>query len=275
MSTPLIVALAAFAGLTVFLGLPFARLKNLPNSMQAFLNACATGILIFLFYDVISKASEPINEAITLLQQGKGSVGSFLLNVVVFVAGLGLGLMGLVYFERWFIRRPKEQARVKNRGGEAAMVAPEALALMIAIGIGLHNFSEGLAIGQSAASGAIQLAAVLIIGFGLHNMTEGFGIAAPLARGSASWTFIGLVGLISGGPTFLGTLVGIVFHSEPIFIGCLTLAAGAIIYIINELLDIGRKFEWKLKTPEVIMWGVLLGFLVGYGTDLIVTWSGL
>src|SRR5207244_2688549 len=130
--------------------------------------------------------SEPINEAITPLQQGKGSVGSFLLNVVVFVAGLGLGLMGLVYFERWFIRRPKEQARVKNKEGEIALVAPEALALMIAIGIGLHNFSEGLAIGQSAASGAIQLAAVLIIGFGLHNMTEGFGIAAPLARGSAS-----------------------------------------------------------------------------------------
>src|SRR5437870_1353969 len=192
MSTPLIVALGAFAGLTLFLRLPFARLKNLPNSMQAFLNACATGILIFLFYDVISKASEPINETITLLQQGKGSVGSFLLNVVVFVAGLGVGLMGLVYFERWFIRRPKEQARVKNKGGEAALVAPEALALMIAIGIGLHNFSEGLAIGQSAASGAIQLAAVLIIGFGLHNMTEGFGIAAPLARGSASWMFIGL-----------------------------------------------------------------------------------
>src|SRR2546427_759497 len=172
MSTPLIVALGAFAGLTVFLGLPFARLKNLPNSMQAFLNACATGILIFLFYDVISKASEPINEAIIPLQQGKGSVGSFLLNVVVFVAGLGLGLMGLVYFERWFIRRTKEQARVKNKGGEAAIVAPEALALMIAIGI-------------------------------------------------------------------------------------------------------GRKFAWKLKTPEVIMWGVLLGFLVGYGTDLVVTWSGL
>src|SRR2546422_5121562 len=106
MSTPLIVALGAFAGLTVFLGLPFARLKNLPNSMQAFLTACATGILIFLLYDVISKASEPINEAITLLQQGKGSVGSFLFNVVVFVAGLGVGLMGLVYFERWFIRRP-------------------------------------------------------------------------------------------------------------------------------------------------------------------------
>jgi zinc transporter, ZIP family len=269
MSTPLIVALGAFAGLTVFLGLPFARLKNLPNSMQAFLTACATGILIFLLYDVI------LNEALTLLQQGKGSVGSFLLNVVVFVAGLGVGLMGLVYFERWFIRRPKEQARVKNKEGEIAMVAPEALALMIAIGIGLHNFSEGLAIGQSAASGAIQLAAILIIGFGLHNMTEGFGIAAPLARGSTSWAFIGLVGMISGGPTFLGTLVGKVFHSEPVFIGCLTLAAGAIIYIINELLDIGRKFEWKLKTPEVLMWGVLLGFVVGYGTDLIVTWSGI
>jgi zinc transporter, ZIP family len=271
MSTPLIVALGTFAGLTIFLGLPFARLKHLPKSVQTFLNACATGILIFLLYDVLSQASEPINEALTQWQQGKGNGDSLLPNVAVFAAGLGLGLMGLVYFERFLIQRTKKEIRVKSKGGDLPGMPLATLALMIAIGIGLHNFSEGLAIGQSAAKGALQLAAVLIIGFGLHNMTEGFGIAAPLASGSTSWKFLGLLGLIAGTPTFLGTLVGMAFHAEAAFIGCLTVAAGAIIYIVNELLAVGRKF----KTPEVLMWGVLLGFLAGYGTDLIITWSGL
>jgi ZIP family zinc transporter len=78
------------------------------------------------------------------------------------------------------------------------------LAIFIATGIGLHNFSEGLAIGQSAASDQVSLAIVLIIGFGLHNATEGLGICAPLAgdKERPSWAFLGLLGLIGGGPTF-------------------------------------------------------------------------
>ena len=73
-------------------------------------------------------------------------------------------------------------------------MSPYTLALLIATGIGLHNFAEGLAIGQSAATGALQLAMVLIIGFGLHNMTEGFGIAGPLTSQPVSWKFIALLG---------------------------------------------------------------------------------
>jgi ZIP family zinc transporter len=275
MSTPLIIALGAFTGLTIFLGLPFARLKRLPTSLQVFLNACATGILIFLLYDVISKAAEPINGALTQLQHRKGMALPLVLDLGVFVVGISVGLMGLVYFERRFIRRPKERVWAKSMGGEMPPFPAETLALMIAMGIGLHNFSEGLAIGQSAASGAVQLAAVLIIGFGLHNMTEGFGIAAPLTAGSASWAFLGLLGLVGGGPTFLGTLVGTVFRSEPVLIGFLALAAGAIIYVVNELLGVARMFKSKLASPEVIMWGVLLGFFAGYGTDLVITWSGI
>ena len=149
-------------------------------------------------------------------------------------------------------------------------LAPQVLALIIATGIGLHNFSEGLAIGQSAAAGALQLAAVLIIGFGLHNMTEGFGIAGPVTGQPVSWKFIFLAGLIGGSPTFLGTLVGIAFPSPQLFIFCLALAAGAIIYVIAELLGVAKRF----KSPEIVMWGLLAGFLLGYATDLIVTFAG-
>lgn len=101
----------------------------------------------------------------------------------------------------------------------AGLASTRSLALMIAIGLGLHNFSEGLAIGQAAATGAIAFATVLIVGFGLHNVTEGFGIAAPMASDSdrPSWSFLGVAGLIGGGPTFLGTIVGYSFTSTYVF----------------------------------------------------------
>src|SRR4029453_11938662 len=108
------------------------------------------------------------------------------------------------------------------------------LALLIATGIGLHNFSEGLAIGQSAAQDQITLALVLIIGFGLHNATEGFGIVAPLSGSESmpSWRFLGLLGLIGGGPTFLGTLIGQTWVNEALAVGFLALAAGPASFLL-------------------------------------------
>jgi ZIP family zinc transporter len=262
MNFPLTILLGAIAGFTIFLGLPIARLKNLSPGWQSFLNALATGILVFLLWDIISKATEPINTALAAAQAGHPA--DFILLVALFAGGLAVGLLSLVYFETNYIRRVADQAMRQE-------ATPTQLSLMIAIGIGLHNFSEGLAIGQASRAGALSLAAILIIGFGLHNMTEGFGIAAPLTAGPRpSWTFLALAGLIGGGPTFLGTVLGYGIQSEPVFVLCLALAAGSIFYVIAELLHVGRRF----KLRELGMWGVLLGFMAGYLTDLLLKWGG-
>jgi ZIP family zinc transporter len=263
------VLLGAIAGFTIYLGLPFARLKNPPRSLQAFLNALATGILVFLLWDVITKASEPINAALTTARGGQPS--NFSLLLTLFVGGFGIGLLSLVYYERRFLRHRGQPPR-QEVGAEGDGASPRRLALLIATGIGLHNFSEGLAIGGSARAGAIGLATILIVGFGLHNMTEGFGIAAPLTMSGTrpSWGFLALVGLIGGGPTFLGTVLGFSVQSDAVFVLFLALAAGSIFYVVSELLHVGRRFALR----EVAMWGIFLGFMAGYATDLIVTWGG-
>ncbi|MDQ2818372.1 MAG: multicopper oxidase domain-containing protein [Candidatus Eremiobacteraeota bacterium] len=255
--------LGAIAGLTIFFGLPFAALRNVAPKGIAFLNAIAIGVLFFLLFDILRQAGEPVTSALQLMRQGAGS-GRFVGLLLTYIGGLGVGLVGLVYFSRNVVSRYRHAAA----GGA---ISPMALATTIAIGIGAHNFSEGLAIGQSAATGAVQLAVLLIIGFGLHNMTEGFGIAAPLAgTGGASLGAIVRLGIIGGGPTFLGTVIGYRFISPILSVIFLTVAAGAIMYVIGELTSAGRKIGFK----ELATIGVFVGFVVGYGTDLLLTVAG-
>ena len=293
MSATKIALLGAIAGFTIFLGLPVGRLRNPAPRLRALLNAGAIGILVFLLWDVLAHAWEPIDGAL-----GEHHYGAAAGNGLVLAAGLGIGLLGLVYFDRWVARRGGAARAVAApalepgpvavpAGGVAdrasAPVAPVPapagrrspaghLALMIAAGIGLHNFAEGLAIGNSAASGEIALAVLLIVGFGLHNATEGFGIVAPLAAAGTrpSWGFLATLGLIGGGPTFLGTLVGQRFTDETIAIAFLALAAGSILYVVIELLAVARKMGAK----ELTTWGVLIGLLAGFLTDAIVTAGG-
>src|SRR2546422_790178 len=178
MSQATAVALGAFAGITIFLGLPVARMRGLSKAVQGFLNAIATGL-------------------------------------------------------------------------------------------GLHNLSKGLAIGQSARAGAIAFVGVLVVGFALHNITEGFGIAAPMTMEAkpAPWSFLALAGLIGGGPTFLGTWIGYLASSDYFYVAFLAVAAGALLYVVNELFHVGRR----LSTPTSFAWGLLFGFLTAYATDLVLT----
>jgi ZIP family zinc transporter len=127
----------------------------------------------------------------------------------------------------------------------------------------LHNFAEGLAIGNSAASGELSLAMLLIIGFGLHNATEGFGIVAPLAGDPVlpPWRRLALLGLIAGGPTFVGTLIGQSVVNESLAIAFLALAAGSVLYVIVELLAVARRTGLKELTMRCILAGLALGFL--------------
>ena len=249
------VALGALAGATVFLGLPIARMRGLPKGVQGFLTAAATGILVFLLWDILTHAAGPVQAAIAAR-----NAGPFAALAVIFGVGISAGLLGLVYFNRTIFSHLRH---------DHPNPQPQQLALTIATGLGLHNLSEGLAIGESAHVGAIAFTGVLAIGFALHNITEGFGIAAPMTTETkpAPWRFLAIAGLIGGGPTFLGTWIGYLASSSYFSVAFLAVAAGALLYVLNELFNLGRR----ISKPTTFAWGLLLGFLVAYATDLFLT----
>jgi zinc transporter, ZIP family len=280
-STAQTILLGAIAGFTIYLGLPLGRVRLANVRTRAFLNAASAGILLFLLFEILGHATEPVEQAVERAAEGEAGWSQFAALGLVYAVGFGVGLLALLYLGRLW-KRPARSGTVSLGPGamavtETELSAPAAQAaalrtgMGIAAGIGLHNFSEGLAIGQAAHGGELALAGLLIVGFALHNMTEGFGIVGPLAAAKvrASWGWLGLAGLIGGGPTFLGTIIGTSFSSTYLFVGCLALAAGALLYVIGELLPIGRRLSWELT-----LWGLLTGFLLGLATELVLEIAG-
>jgi len=282
MSTGEILVLGAIAGLTIFLGLPVGRVRGLSPMWRALLNAGAAGVLVFLLIETVEHAFEPVEEAVEEKEWGE-----FFVRAPIFLVAFAIGLLGLVYYDRWIHRRMQASKPEPSVGPGAASVSeygvagrvaalsePKRLALLIAIGIGVHNLAEGLAIGQSAESGAVDLAVLLVIGFALHNATEGFGIVAPLTSESEqpSWAFLGAMGLIAGLPTFIGTVIGQSYTNENLEIAFLALAAGSILYVIVQLLRVAAKLD---HDPVHVMWGLFIGVILGLGTELILVAAGL
>ena len=253
------VILAAFAGGTIFLGLPVGRLSGLSARARAALVTAAAGVVLFLIYDILAQAVEPVDEALEAARSGAGAG-----NFVVYAGTLGLsvaaGLLSVTYFTQ------RMSARAQR-----ATLSPQQMAIGTAAGLGLHNFSEGLAIGQSAATGATAFALILVVGFALHNATEGFAIGAPLGLGGQpSWGFLGAAGVIGGGPTFAGGMVGFVFVSPLLSIAFLGLAAGALIFVFNEVMAASRRFGLPMVTGVALT----LGLLTAFGTDFLLSAAG-
>src|SRR5919202_3025123 len=275
MSTAQTLGLGAIAGATILLGLPIARMPSVDPRVRAALSSIATGILLFLLWDVLSHGVEPVEDALNHRHWG-----DFAGLTALLAGGFTAGTMALVYYDRWI--SGKRHSKLVGPGaaavdefrarGLAALSPARRLALLIATGIGIHNFGEGLAIGQSAAAGEISLAVALIVGFGLHNATEGFGICGPLAAEAEkpSWGFLALLGVIGGAPTFLGTVVGHSWVSEGVSVACFAIAAGSILYVIEQLFHVNRKFA----NPTLVTWMVLLGLALGFATDFVVEAAG-
>jgi ZIP family zinc transporter len=280
-SFPSTIALGALAGFTIFLGLPVGRLQLLGNRARVAMAMFSVGVLAFIFVDVLSHGIEILDNALTAAQHHHGSAAYVVWLVVLLSAGFAAGSAGLATIEKRMRPRtpPIAGGATTLSRSEADALAAEVDArrrralrtgLTIAAAIGVHNFAEGLAIGVSARSGAIGLATVLIIGFALHNATEGFGIVGPLGDVRPSWGWIGVVGLIAGGPTFLGSSVGYGVTSHPLELAFYAIAGGAILYVIGEVWNGMRRYGYR----ELGLLMVTAGFVVGVLTDLIVTLGG-
>ncbi len=242
MSTAHILILGAVAGSTVFLGMPIGRLQVGPAARAA-LSALATGILVFLLWDVLTGAVDPIETALHAHHWGR-----FSWLAAIGAAGFTAGLMALVHYSEWMKSRSHRRA--------STLVGPGAAA-----------------IDEFVHRTWLDTLVTLIVGFSLHNATEGFGICGPITGEGTrpTWRFLGLLGLIGGGPTFLGTLLGQAWSSEAASVVFFAIAAGSILYVVQELFAVNRKYGHT----KLVMWLVLAGILLGFATDFIVSASGV
>ncbi|PZS11366.1 MAG: zinc permease [Solirubrobacterales bacterium] len=280
------VTLGALAGLTIYIGLPIGRLRLISTRGRVALAMFSVGVLAFIFVDVLSHGISIVDVALTAVKQHHDSLAYLIWLVALFGGGFAAGSAGLATLERRMRPTGARTPPIAGGAGATAVGGAEAdsialeldasrrralrTGLTIAAAIGVHNFAEGLAIGVSARAGAISLATVLIIGFALHNATEGFGIVGPLGNVRPSWRWLGLAGLVSGGPTFLGSVVGYAVTSQPLELAFYAIAGGAILYVIGEVWNAMRRYGHR----ELGLLMITAGFLIGVVTDLVVTYGG-
>ncbi len=276
--------LGALAGFTIYLGLPVARLQLLSSRTRVALAMFSVGILVFLLVDVLSHGFGIAEDAVSAYKDGTGSFGHAAALALLLTGGFALGSAGLGILERHLRpRRPlppiaggavdvlsateHQQLAAQADAGRARALQT---GLIIATAIGLHNFAEGLAIGVSAQAGEIGLATVLIVGFALHNATEGFGIIGPLGDVRPSWRWLALAGLIGGGPTFIGAMIGYNVTSQPLELVFYAVAGGAILYVVGEIWHGMRRYGHR----ELGLVLLAAGFAAGVLTDLVVAYGG-
>ena len=243
-----LLGLGAVAGMIpVFLGILVALSlrRVLPRSWEGLLIGVASGVLTYLFFDLMHEAVE-----LTGARDG--------VSWVVFLGSLGVSLVGLVALESNQVFGGRTASRWLS------------LPYMIAIGMGLHNLGEGLAIGASYANGEWVLSAMLVAGFALHNGTEGFGIVGAAGKTPVTSSDVLLLGLLAGAPTCLGAVLSGQGLSSYFTITCYSLAAGSLLYVLLSLIALSYTATRRLE----MACGLFLGISLMYVTAMVLTLVG-
>ena len=229
--------------------LPF--LRRVREDWIRFFMALTIGLLGFLAVDAYLEGTE-------IAESGTGAYG----GAVLLFIGAGAAYLGLVALDRW-LRARGERARA---GGASAFQ----LSMLIAIGIGLHNLGEGLAIGSAYAVGELALGAFLVFGFALHNTTEGLAIVAPLSSyPRPSLPRLAMLGLIAGAPAILGAFLGASAFNPELAALLIGVGIGAIIQVIVQIAPTIRDRAGRALHPASVA-GILTGVAILYTTGLLV-----
>jgi len=239
------VALSAVIGLSIFLSLPVVLYRKASARSLAFLSSVAIGILVFLVADVFSDVNVST------------SAGSNLALDTAFIFGLSFAFL-LLYF-------------MENKSRKKTIMSPARVSLIIALGIGFQNLTEGLVFGANYSTGLIAISAVIFVGYILQNVTEGFPIASPfLSHGERNPMLLSGFFLIGGIPTIIGGMIGFYYNVSTFNVLFDGVAIGSILYILIPML-IGRikSVQSNASGHELTYIGIFVGFLVGFVVNII------
>lgn len=226
-------------------------LRRVPPSWMRGLMALTIGLLVFLAIDATLEGFE-------LADGGSQAFG-----------GRALVLIGAVS-SFLLLSGASEYVRGRSRRARAAGASGSTLALLVAIGIGLHNLGEGVAIGAAYATGALALGAFLVVGFALHNTTEGLAVVAPVAHEKPALRRLALLGLIAGAPAVVGAWIGAAAFNSSVAAFLFGFGAGAIVQVIVQLTPSLRDEHGRALHP-VAVGGMLVGLALMFATGLLVS----
>ena len=233
----------------IFLGIFwFPALRQLGRRTMTFLMAATAGLLVFLGLDTLSEAIEKAGDIPSAFQ--------------------GIGLIGIGAVATFLLLDAISKRQTEITGSETEKRL--AIALMIAIGIGIHNLGEGLAIGASYNVGEIALGTFLVVGFIIQNITEGLGIIAPVLRDRPSIGRLAIMGLIGGGPAVIGAWIGGYTPSPFLAVLFLAIGTGAIFEVVYEIAKLIQKDTQREAMPMVVFSGVLTGMMMLWVTGLLI-----
>lgn len=228
----------------------FPFIARMSKNKYKFFLALTAGLLLFLGIDAIEEGLE-----ISSKNFAGAFNGSLLVATVVIASFLGL------YYS---------SEKLVNRYATSTMAKPVVIALMISIGIGLHNLGEGLAIGAAIGLGAIALSKFLIVGFTIHNTTEGIAIAAPMTRAKPMIGKLAAMGMIAGTPAIFGAWIGGFVYSPFTAIVFLSIGAGAIFQVVLAIVNWIRQDGEKTLSNAAVTSGIVVGMVVMYLTSILV-----